>query len=256
MLALDVEAHGVSYLAADGRGGLSSGSIGFAAGQGDGWRQAVEDAVYSTPPLLEERDRVVIAVHAPHFALLPCQVVDAGLARRVMEASFTSLDGDLLVQEIAGSDAAVAMDVPGGLLGFLRRTFAGAVLLPHLVPLCSYCVKAYAEDTGCMHIALSQSEAHIVVVHSGKLMMANTFAFKALEDVAYYALNMWKACSLESRRDRVLLSGANELRMPLAEQLRQWIASVMPAMLPPEALRLGREAVKLPFNLITLALYD
>lgn len=106
-----------------------------------------------------------------------------------------------------------------------------------------------------MHIAIYDHDSHIVVIKQGALYMANTFQYRAIEDVAYYALNMWKSCALTSKRDKVMLSGDNSLRTQLAEQLRQWIAYVMPEVLPTQALQLGRDATILPFNLITLALY-
>ena len=105
-----------------------------------------------------------------------------------------------------------------------------------------------------MHISIYDHNAHIVVIKQGALHMANTFQYRAIEDVAYYALNMWKSCQLTSKRDKVLLTGDNALRAQLAEQLRQWIAYVMPEVLPTQALQLGRDATTLPFNLITLAL--
>ena len=51
-----------------------------------------------------------------------------------------------------------------------------------------------------------------------------------------------------------MLTGDNTLRSTLAEQLREWISFVMPEVLPAQALQLGRDALSIPFNLITIAL--
>lgn len=252
-LVLDIGKDHLGYLSWGGSNAVESGSIAFDSSLDD-YRQALENAVYDNTFLLEDYDRTLIAVHSQHFTLLPQQLVDNGLAEKVMRASFTTLEGDFLTHPIAGTDAAIACDVPLGVVGFLRRTFTGASVMHHLVPLCSYCVKSYAEETACMHISLFDNEARIVVVKQGKLQMANTFTYRALEDVAYYALNMWKTCSLESRRDKVMLTGDNEPREQLAEQLRQWIAYVMPEVIPAQVMQFGRDAMTIPFNLITTAL--
>lgn len=253
-LALDITSENMSYLIYGNAEKIETGTIKLINNAGD-FCKALENAVYDNAFLLNDYASANIAVHSQHFALMPQEMVKCGMAQKVLEASFTTVDGDMLSCLIAGTDAAIACDSPHGVVGFLRRTFTGAKLLHHLAPLCSYSVGAYAEETACMHISLNKIEAHIVVVANGKLHMANTFQYRALEDVAYYALNMWKTCQLDNRRDKVLLTGENEPRTLLAEQLRQWIAYVMPEVVPAQALRLlGGNATTLPFNLITLAL--
>lgn len=253
-LALEIGNEEISYLVYGGDAALEHGTITLDSSLGN-YRQALENAVYDNEFLLEDYASTKIAIHSQHFQLIPQELIQAGMTRKVMDASFTTVDGELLTCNIDGSDAAIVCDIPSGILPFLRRTFSGATLLHHLASLCSYCIKAYAEDTACMHIAIYDHDSHIVVIKQGALYMANTFQYRAIEDVAYYALNMWKSCALTSKRDKVMLSGDNSLRTQLAEQLRQWIAYVMPEVLPTQALQLGRDATILPFNLITLALY-
>ena len=95
-----------------------------------------------------------------------------------------------------------------------------------------------------------------MVVKQGALQLANTYPYHSLDDVVYYALNVWKTCGLDARRDMLRLSGDNALRSQLAEQLRQWIANAMPEVMPAQALQLGRDAMGIPFNLLTLALFQ
>ena len=251
-LALDINSASIQFIIFGSNDDCSTGTI--ALDSSTNYRQALENAVFDNPQLLNDFASTAIAIHSQHFALLPQQVASDGLSENVLAASFTGLDGDVLTSEIAGTDAAVACEVPSGVLGFLRRTFATATIMHHLVPLCSYCMRSYALDTACLHISIAQGEAHIVAIKQGQLQMANTFHYRAIEDVAYYAMNMWKTCGLNASRDKVLLTGDNNLRRKLAEQLRQWIAYVMPEVLPAEALKLGRNAMSVPFNLITLAL--
>ena len=252
-MVLDITSQHIDYLLYGDDKPVETGTIALDSSLSD-YRHALENAVYDNAFLLDDYASTTIALHSQHFQLIPQELIEAGMARKIMDASFTTIDGELLTCDIDGSDAAVVCDIPSGILPFLRRTFSGATLLHHLAPLCRYCIKAYAEDTACMHISIYDHDAHIVVIKQGTLHMANTFQYRAIEDVAYYALNMWKSCQLTSKRDKVLLTGDNALRAQLAEQLRQWIAYVMPEVLPTQALQLGRDATTLPFNLITLAL--
>ncbi len=215
-LVLDITNESISYLIFGNGEKMNSGVIRLDTSAGD-YRQELENAIYDNGFLLNDYASTTIAVHSQHFALMPQELADAGMAEKVLSASFTALDGDLLTCHIDDTDAAIACDTPRGVVGFLRRTFTGATLLHHLAPLCSYCARAYAEETACLHINLNEHEAHIVVIANGKLQMANTFQYRALEDVAYYALNMWKTCGLDSQRDKVLLTGDNKLRTELAE---------------------------------------
>ena len=254
-LVLDIDRKCVSFMVHGGSEPVVTGTIALDESMGN-YLNALENAIYDNPLLLDDYAGTTIAVHPPHFVLLPQELVDAGMAAKVLEASFSTVDGTVLAHHIAGSTAAVACDIPRGVLAFLRRTFVGAVVMHHLVPLCGYCIGAYSEETGCMHISLDENSAHMVVVKQGELQMANSFHYRALEDVAYFALNMWKASALDSRHDKVLLSGDNSRRSSLAEQLRQWLPYVMPDVLPSSALKFGKDAISLPFNLLTLAIYE
>lgn len=253
-LALDFTSKSICYLVYGNDEKMDCGEIALDSTLDD-YRQAVENAVYDNSFLLNDYRHTTASLHSNHFVLLPQELNDAGMARKMIEASFSKLEGEVLVGNVAGTDAAVACDVDGGLIGFLRRTFPGVVLMHHLSPLVAFCVKAYAEDTACLHLCIDEKDAHIVVVKQGALMMANSFPYHNLDDVIYYALNVWKTCGLDARRDMLRLSGDNTLRSQLAEKLRQWIANAMPEMMPAQALRLGRGAMSIPFNLLTLALY-
>ena len=252
-LTLDITAKDVSYLIYGSDQAIESGTITLDGTAGD-YRKAIENAVYDNPFLLNDYQRITISLHARHFLIIPQEIEH--LARKMMESSFTKIEGDILTCHIADTSASVACDVETGVEAFLRRTFPTSLILHHLAPLATYCARAYGEDTACMHVAIDNEEVHIVVIKHGKLLMANTYFHRNLEDAVYYVLNAWKTCSLDNRHDKLQLSGDNTLRTKLAEQLRQWIAYAMPEVLPAQALKLGRDAINIPFKLLTLALYE
>ena len=221
----------------------------------DNLKQALENAVYDTALLLEEYSRITIVLHSQHFVVMPAQLAEQKIARQVFDASFSQLEGELMLCKVKNTDAAIACDVPQGVTAFLARTFGTPTLLHHLAPLCAYCAEAYADDNGCLHININDKEAHIVATRNGKLQLANTYPYRSLDDIIYFALAAFKECRFDSRADKILLTGDNELRSQLAEQLRQRISYVMPEVFPAQALQLGKDVITLPFNLVTLALY-
>ena len=206
--------------------------------------------------LLDDYRRVTIALHAQHFVVMPQELGERKEAEQVFNASFSSLEGELLTCPAGAADAVIACDVPSGVVSFLNRTFSAPTLLHHLSPLCRYCSKAYADENGCVQINVQQGEAHVVATRNGSLLLANTLHYREMNDLVYYALNVWKHCGMSNATDKILVTGDNELRKDLSQQLRQWVKYAMPEVLPAQALKLGRNAVDLPFNLILLALYE
>lgn len=252
-LALDIEQESISYLIFGKGIKAESGKISI---DGSDLKQALETAVYDTPQLLEEYKRTTIALHSQHFVVMPAELAEQKMAKQVFDASFSQLEGELMVCQVRSTGAAIACDVPQGVTAFLNRTFGTPTLLHHLAPLIAYCAEAYADDNGCLHININEREAHIVAMRNGKLQLANTYPYRSLEDVIYFALAAFKECNFDSHADKILLSGDNDLRSQLAEQLRQRIVHAMPELFPAQMLTaLGNEAINLPFNLIATALY-
>lgn len=253
-LAVDITDKGLAYIIYNKGGNLETGNIAF-DNAGYDMKQALEEAVYNNPVLLNDYRTTTIALHSQRFALMPADITDNALARQVLEASTASIDGEMLMCMVKNTNATIACDVPQGVTAFLKRTFGNPVLLHHLAPLCAYCSAAYSDDNGCLHINITDKETHIVATRNGKLQIANTYPYRQLDDIVYFALAIFKEYNFDSHADKVMLTGDNELRAQLAEQLRQWIAYVMPEVMPASALKLGSNALTFPFNLITLALY-
>jgi len=250
-LALDIEMEKLSYLVCAHDMKPKMDIIKLA---GSDLKQSLENAVYDTPLLLEEYGHTTISLHSQHFVVMPAELLPA--ANQVFRASFSSLDGELMTCNVKNTDAAIACDIPQGVTAFLKRTFASPTLLHHLAPLCAYCAAAYADENGCLHINVTDKVAHIVATHKGHLQMANTYTYHSTDDVIYFALAVFKECHFDSRADKILLSGDNEMRTEIAQKLRQWVAFATPELFPAQVLTaLGNEAITLPFNLIMTALY-
>lgn len=255
-LAIDIDTSALSYLLYSITGNEEP-RVGTVKIQDTGdWCKALENAVYDNTFLLDDYHHATIALHSQHFALMPQEVAHAGLATPVLEASFSSVEGEVLTSEVNGTGAAIACDVPRGVLGFLNRTFNSPTLLHHLAPLCRYCCNAYAEDNGCLHVMVEKDVAHLVATVNGKLHLANTIHYRSHDDLVYFTLNAWQSSNMNNAYDNLLISGDNEVRQQLAQSMRQWVKYAMPEAIPVQALKLSRNAIAIPFNLILLALYE
>lgn len=250
-LTIDIEKDKLTYLVNGNGVKPEMATVDF--DNGIDLKQAIENAVYNTPLLLEDYSSTTIALHSQHFVVMPAELMPK--ADLVFQASFSSLDGEMMLCKVKSTDAAIACDVPHGVTSFLKRTFGNPELLHHLAPLIAYCAEAYADDNGCLHININKEEAHIVATRNGKLQLANTYPYRSVDDIIYFALAAFKECNFDSHADKILLSGDNELRSQLAERLRQRVAYAMPELFPAQALALGREAINIPFNIIATALY-
>ena len=88
------------------------------------------------------------------------------------------------------------------------------------------------------------------------LLIANSYPFTDANDAVYFALNAWRAAGLDQLSDELQLMGDGGLRSHMTPVLREYVKFVMPAVYPAEALRLGRNAMQAPLELILLALCE
>ncbi len=175
--------------------------------------QALEDAIYDTPLLLNEYKRVTVVVHSQHFVLFPDETTDED-CKALLRHAFPGDDGQAAVCPMPVSGVKIAYLMPQGLQAFLGRTFNYPVLYHHLYPLCEH--------------------------------------FKDL----HFALKAWRSYGLDQLTDELQLMGDRESCAALSPKLREFVKYVMPAVYPAAAMRLGRNAMQAPLELILLALCE
>ena len=218
--------------------------------------QALEDAVYDTPVLLNEYKRVRVLVHSSHFVLLPTDAGDDDAAMLVREA-FPGDDGDAAVCHMTGNDVKIAFLMPRGMQAFLGRTFNYPAVYHHLSPLCEHFKELGHDDNRSrMFINLRNQEMDLAVYRDSLLQCANTYHFTDTADAAYFAMNAWRTLGLDQLNDELQLMGDADQCVAMTPALREYVKFVMPAVFPAEAMRLGRNAMQAPLELILLALCE
>lgn len=218
--------------------------------------QALEDAVYETPLLLDEYKRVRVVVHSPHFVLFPGDVSDEECAD-LLRLAFPGDDGDADVCSLPQNGVKVAYLMPRGMKAFLGRTFNYPTMCHHLMPLCEHFGGLNQDNSASrMFLHLHEESMDLAIYRDGKLQCANTYAFTDNKDAVYYALSAWRNCHLDQLSDELQLMGDRDVCAAMTPQLREFVKSVMSAAYPAAAMRLGRNAMQAPLELILLALCE
>jgi len=218
--------------------------------------QALEDAVFDTPVLLGDYRRVRIVVHSQHFVLLPADVPHDD-CRLLLRQAFPGDDGEPTLCDIPGNGVKIAHMMPQGMTAFLGRTFNYPEVWHHLSPLCRHFRElSHGDDLSRMFLHLTREGMDMAIYRNGDLMCANSYVFANAHDATYFVLNAWRAYGLDQMADELQLLGDNEARAAMTPELRQYVKFVMPAVYPAAAMRLGRNAMQAPLELILLALCE
>ena len=218
--------------------------------------QALEDAVYDTPELLGEYKRVRVVIRSRHFVLLPMDATDDDCAMLLRQA-FPADDGDVAVCPLPGDGVKVVYMMPRAMQAFLGRTFNYPQVYHHLVPLCEY-FKGQERGDGIarMFLHMSGDTMDMAIYRNGALLCANSYPYSNAQDATYFALGAWRAHGLDQLTDELLLSGDGDLHAAVTPLLREYVKHVMPTVYPAAAMRLGRNAMRAPLELIQLALCE
>lgn len=218
--------------------------------------QALEDATYDTPELLNDYHRVRVVVQSSHFVLLPIEASDddcAGLVR----TAFPADEGEAAVCPMPENGVKIAYLMPRGTQAFLGRTFSYPEVYHHLYPLCEHFKGLNRGDNlSRMFLNLNAESMDMAIYRKGEFLCANSYRFTNAQDATYFALNAWRANGLDQLTDELHLMGDNAMRAAMTPQLREFVKFVMPAVYPAAAMQLGRNAMQAPLELILLALCE
>lgn len=218
--------------------------------------QALEDAVYATPVLLNEYKWVRVVLNSPHFVLLPPETPDKD-AEAMLQEAFPGEEGEVAVCQLQQTGLKIAYLLPQGMKAFLGRTFSYPETYHHLMPLCEHFMSQYGGDRPSrMFLNLQAGTMNLFICRDGMLQCANTYWFSSAEDAVYYAMSAWRAHGMDQLTDEMLLMGDLHECGEMTPLLREYVKSVMPAEFPVTAMRLGRNALQAPLDLILLALCE
>ena len=218
--------------------------------------QALEDVVYDTPVLLNEYRRVRVIIHSRHFVLFPEETGDED-CMMLLRHAFPGDDGGAAVCPMPLNGVKIAYLMPQGLQAFLGRTFNYPMVYHHLFPLCEHFKGLNrGDEVSRMFLNLEKERMDLAVYRDGGLQCANTYSFSNCQDAVFFSLKAWRTYGFDQLTDELQIMGDREACAALSPQLREFVKYVMPAVYPAAAMRLGRNAMQAPLELILLALCE
>lgn len=226
--------------------------------EGGEYLRNVENVIYDNPILLQDFGRVRVIIDTTKFMLLPTELVSEDNKCELFAQLFPDYNGEILINEIKGSDASIIFGVNAGLVSFLKRTFQNLAILHHLVPLCGYFYAKNREssDTSRVYLSVYNDKIDICAFANSTLKLANSYQIRSGADALFYILNIWKQLGLDVMRDELHICGDSTLRDELMPSLREYITYVLPVVFPPAIFKYGKDIMNVPFNMILLPLCE
>lgn len=215
--------------------------------------RALENVVYDNPLMLADFRSRIILTDSPRWSLCPSECLDddSRCADAMMRLQWPDMDGESHSASTSFHGVEIVYSVDSRLAGFVKRTFPGTIIEPHILPLLRYCSSRMGRaNSKRMLVNLRPTEADILVADGSSLRQGVTVNFNTTSDLLYHILTSAQAAGLDQRADELLLCGSRQLREELTPMLRTYHARVMPVIFPPEMFRAGREAMNAPFDLI------
>lgn len=218
--------------------------------------KTLEEVVYDNPLMLCDFRKVYILVDTLDYMMIPA-TTGATEAVEMFMALHPEYDGSVELCDTSTRNAGMVYGIDRDLSGFLHRTFVGATIMPHILPLTRYfSSKPGRGNSRRMICNFRHSAMDIVVLDGNSMLQANTFTFGTPMDAVYYILASRSFHGLDPYGDELLLAGDQQVREEVTPVLRTYISRVMPAIFPPQMFRTGKEAMRAPFDMIVAPLCE
>lgn len=218
----------------------------------------IESAIYDNRFFLYQYERTDFIIESNHFVFVPDEFSEGSVEK--CEKYYRYLypnDSDIIaVDRLPEVGASIAYAIPSETDSFLRRTFDNPPMMHALTPMIKFFRQKdiYGAEHK-MYAFLGSDTVEIVSLKGKKLIYANIFKFNSETDALYYILNAWKTIGL-SDNDELQLLGNKELKKSLLNQLRNYIKSVTQTIFPAQLLKLGKNAMSAPLDLIVLPICE
>lgn len=243
---------------------LISRSVELKRGEED-FLKALESCVYDNPFFLYDFKQVRVAISSMRYMFVPEEISDN---ERLTKESFATLYGasgedgegtsEIVVDKLRNCNAAVAFDVPKGVVPFLNRTFHNPPIRHHLSALCEYfATKNILTSVGSEYVYMHDNVVDILVFKKNTFAYANSFEYHTSDDILFYALSVWNEYSMDALNDELQIAGDKNTKEVISPILKNYITYVLPIVFPLSAIKkISQDSVKAPFDLILMSLCE
>lgn len=195
----------------------------------------LEEAVYINPGLLDDFSRTDIVADTRRFVFAPVggESDDSVVARMVTDL-WPDADADDARTEPCGPSATVTSIFDRPLSGFVSRTFPSATLHSRIASLVGF-LSTLSRPVNRMKLYVhlgGTSKLDIIIFSADGLIMANSFDCTETVDALYFVMAAVKDSGFDALDDETIVCGDPERCEVLTAQLRTYLNSVMPLLLP------------------------
>ncbi len=218
----------------------------------------IESAIYDNSFFLYDYESVHLIVESNHFLLIPDEFSnkDADECEKYYRFLFQNDNLSVNIDRIRKQKLSIAYGIRPDVEAFLRRTFSGRPLHHLLSPMIRFISDKEQNVSAKMFAYLNNDTVEIIAVKKGKLVFANYFRFSNPNDAFYYIVNSWQTADMNPATDSLHLLGDKDLRRSLLPLLRTYIPNVLQFIFPAQLLRLGRNALQAPLDLIITSICE
>ncbi len=218
--------------------------------------EAIKECAYNNPQLLQEYDRTYIVVDSPNFTFIPEELEKEKKNRRpYYDFCFPGHHDVVVENRLPRNHAYLLFGLAPNLHALLDRTFSGATLLHPLSTLAEFLyTHSLDREEAKAYLNLREKRIDILLFKQGRLLFGNSFDATTPEEISDYALSVGKQAGLDRQEDLLYLVGEIRKSAAIREKLHPYIRTVLPLPCIPQILRLGRETLTAPFELIVLPL--
>lgn len=219
--------------------------------------QSLEGCIYDNPFFLQDFKQVKVTVNSMRFMIVPKELCDAEMKEQMFATMYGTPDGDIECNTLGENCPAVIYEMSRGLHSFLNRTFNNPPVRHHLSAPCEYFASLSRNaNVNRLYAYLHDGIADLFVFKKDRFVFANSFEYREADDAIFFILNAWHDAALDVFNDELQLVGDKPMRDAIAPMLREYITYVMPVIFPADAMRIGKDSMKAPFDLILMALCE
>lgn len=213
--------------------------------------KAIEEAVYSTPVILGDFDKVDVVIRTYDFLTIPSDLVPEAAAEVAKMLKIATDDSRIYIDTLSGSTN-IVWAIPEEIAAFFARTFRNPTMQCHISPLIRYFnIKTALGNHSKIYGHLWRNSVDIIAFdETGNLRLATTKTVATPQDAAFFLLSTAEQCKFHQDTDEIILCGDASMRESIMPLLRRYFNYVLPMIFPSAAFKAGRDALNAPFPLV------
>ena len=201
--------------------------------------------------------KVWIMNRTPMFSFIPDSIYKDNYREEFMNFLFSDRRGMSVSNSVPSAGMTVLYQMPEVVYRFMRRSFVKPEFIHYSTPLITYFLENSKEhNIRKMVVNVQKTGLDIFCFSSDTFLFGNYFPCKGLPEALYYILFTWKQLRLNQLNDYLYMTGNNDFKEKLIENLALYIRQIYFPVISPEIYFEGINTDCIPFELAALSLCE